>query len=47
MLEITPRLLTHFAVLMPYPASILPGWATVALTAVCIAAVGWAIVQGL
>jgi hypothetical protein len=44
MLGIATQPTTLFAVLMPYPASILPTSLTVALTVICIAAVAWAIV---
>jgi hypothetical protein len=43
MLGIAPQPRTDFAVLMPYPASILPVSLIVALTVVCLAVVGWAI----
>ena len=34
---------TVFAVVMPYPESVLPASVTVALTVICLAVVGWAI----
>ncbi len=43
MLGIATQPPTVFAILMPYPASILPATLTVALTVVCLAAVGWAL----
>jgi hypothetical protein len=43
MLRIATQPPTVFAVLMPYPASIFPASVTVALTVICIAAVGWAL----
>jgi len=43
MLAIAPQTETVFAVVMPYPESVLPASITVALTAICLAIVGWAI----
>jgi hypothetical protein len=40
---IAPQPGTNFAVLMPYPAPILPAPLIVALTVICLAVVGWAI----
>jgi hypothetical protein len=43
MLGITSQPSTVLAILMPYPASVLPVSLTVALTVICVAAIGWAI----
>jgi uncharacterized membrane-anchored protein len=43
MLAIAPQTGTVFAVVMPYPESVLPTPLTVALTVICLAVVGLAL----